>query len=83
MDRTADTPEAAQRRARLAEFEALLARLRGQYDILMNGFKFDEARRLVARIEAAERERAAAAAVVPPPSEPDPVPYTVARRRRR
>jgi len=71
----------AARRARLAELEAELARLRGQHDLSINKFKFDEARALHSRIEAVERERDALAAAVPPVSEPPPAPYSVARRR--
>jgi len=79
-----NTDDAAAKRARLGELDAALTRLRAQYDLLMNAFKFDEARALVAQIEAAERERAALAETLPPISAPTPAaPYTVARRRRR
>jgi hypothetical protein len=71
------------RRLRLAEVEASLARLRMRYDTLMNAFKFDEARALVADIEAAEREQQALAASLPPPLDEKPAPYVVARRPRR
>jgi hypothetical protein len=74
---------AAAKRARLAELDAALARLREQYDVLMNAFKFDEVRALVAPIEVLERERAALAAALPPLSLPRAAPYSVARRRRR
>ena len=67
---------------RLAELDRAVARLRAQYDVLMNAFKFDEARAIAPAIEAAERERAAVAAEVPPEAVPEPQPYTVARRRR-
>jgi len=50
---------------------------------LMNAFKFDDARALVALIEATERERAALAESSPPMSAEPPTPYAVARRRRR
>jgi hypothetical protein len=60
----------ASRRARLAELEAALVRLRAQYDVLMNRFRFEEAREIAAHIETAERERAIAAASLPPPAEP-------------
>ena len=73
----------APRRARLGELEATLARLRAEYDVLMNAFRFDAARALVAPIEAAERERAALEAALPPLPPPAAIPYTVARRRRR
>jgi hypothetical protein len=74
-------PTAAQR-ARLAEFETALAQLRAQYDVLMNGFKFDAARALVPRIEAAERAAKALAQTLSSPPEPVPTPFTVTRRRR-
>lgn len=78
----ADT--AAAQRARLAELDAALTRLRERYDLLMNAFKFDAAKALHARIEAAERERGALARTLPPqPTEPPPAPYAVAARRRR
>jgi len=72
-------------RARLAALDAALARLRTRYDILMNAFKFDEAKAVATDIEAGERERATLAAALPPLREPTPEtpPYTVARRRRR
>jgi hypothetical protein len=75
-------PSAA-RRARFVELVTALAQLRAQYDVLMNGFKFDEARALVPRIEAAERAAKALAQTLPPPPEPVPTPFTVTRRRRR
>jgi hypothetical protein len=72
-------------RARLARTEAMLAQLRTQYDVLISGFKFDEARDLVPRIEAAERQRAVLAASLPPvvDAAPPPVHRVHARRRRR
>jgi hypothetical protein len=70
------------KRTRLAEVEAALARLRAQYDILTNAFKFDEARALVGAIEAAERERAALVAALPLPEPAPAQPFTVDRRRR-
>jgi hypothetical protein len=66
---------------RLAELDAALARLRGQYDMLMNAFEFEEASLLAPAIEATERERKTLASALP--AEPPPVPYTVSRRRRR
>ena len=82
-DARRDGDETARKRTRLAELEARLARLRAQYDLLTNAFKFDEAHALVAPIEAAERERAALVAAVPPVPAPGSMPFTVARRRRR
>jgi len=75
--------DSAARRARFAEAEATLARLRERYDQLMNAFKFDEARALVGAIEAAERERAALAAALPTEMADEPRPYRVERPRRR
>jgi hypothetical protein len=69
--------------ARLVELEAELARLRAHYDLLMNAFKFDAARTLVASIDAAERERAALAESLPPRPAEKSAPYAVVRRRRR
>jgi hypothetical protein len=77
-------PEIAAQRARLAELDEALARLRARYDVLMNAFKFDEARAIATLIEAHETERQALAATLPPLPEPaPPTPYAVARRRRR
>jgi hypothetical protein len=73
--------EEAARRARLAAAEHDLARFEAQYDLLMSHFKFDEAKALRPRIEAAERECRALSAGLPPPPEPLPAPFTVARRR--
>lgn len=77
--------EVAGRRAALAEAEARLAHMRARYDVLMNAFKFDEARALAAAIEGVERERTALAATLPPPAPEQNKPFTVAlpRRRRR
>jgi len=76
--------EIAAQRTRLVELDEALAWLRARYDVLMNAFKFDEARAVAARIEAHEAERQALAEALPPLAEPaPPMPYTVARRRRR
>jgi hypothetical protein len=70
-------------RARLTELDEALARLRGRYDVLMNAFKFDEARAVATRIEAHEQERQALVETLPPLRESAPPnPYAVARRRR-
>jgi hypothetical protein len=58
------------RRVRLAALEATLTRLRGQYDLAMSAFKFDEARELAPQIEAIDRERALLAASLPHVDEP-------------
>jgi hypothetical protein len=76
-------PEIAAQRVRLAVLDAALARLRAQYDVLINAFKFDEARAVATRIEAYETEPQALAATLPPHPEPaPPTPYAVAHRRR-
>jgi hypothetical protein len=68
----------------LAAIEAALVQLRERYDVLMNAFRFDAAKALHARIEAAESERRALVASLPPlPKAPAPAPYTVTRPRRR
>jgi hypothetical protein len=73
--------------AKRRQFEALTARLaelRAQYDVLMNAFKFEEARALHPRIDAAECEHRELIARLPPsPPDAPPAPYSVARRRRR
>lgn len=75
--------DTALNRTRLAELDRTVARLREQYDVLMNAFKFDEARALAPAIEAAERERAAVAARLPVEAAPKPKPYVVIPGRRR
>jgi len=72
--------DTAPNHTRLAELDRVIARLQGQYDVLMNAFKFDEARALAPAIEAAECERAALAATLPPEAPPKPRPYGVMRR---
>lgn len=71
------------RRAKLADIEAELTRLRERYDQLMNAFRFDEARKLADAVAAAEREHAALTAQLSPPALDEGKPYTVARPRRR
>jgi hypothetical protein len=74
----------AAKRARLNDLDAALARLRAQYDVLINAFKFDEAKEVSARIETNERERQSLAEGLPPlPAPAQQAPYAVARRRRR
>jgi hypothetical protein len=68
-------PEIAAQRARLAELDDALTQLRAQYDVLMNAFKFDEARTVAAHIEVHEQERQKLAAMLPPLPEPGPTPY--------
>jgi hypothetical protein len=75
--------DTAPNRTRLAQLDRAIARLRGQYDVLMNAFKFDEARALVPAIEEAECERATLAARLPAEAVPEPKPYAVIRGRRR
>jgi len=57
-------------RARLAEIERDLARLRYRHDIAMSAFRFEEATALGPRIAALEAERQALAAAVPARGEP-------------
>jgi hypothetical protein len=83
VSRSGTDDDVAARRARLVELEVALARLRAQYDLLMNAFRFEAARSLVASIDAAERERAALAESLPPLSAEPPTAYAVTRRRRR
>ena len=73
----------AAERARLAELDAKLDRLRAQYETLMNRFKFEEARDLAPLIAAAEDERALLAEILPPPSETPPAPVRLLRTPRR
>jgi len=84
MIEPADLRSAAAKHRELATIATRLDDLRAQYDVLMNAFKFDEARRLHARIEAAEREHRQLAASLPalPPAS-SPAPYRVSARRRR
>jgi len=78
------TDDIAGMRIRLAEIEAGLTRLRERYDLLMNHFKFDEAKGVQGEIEVAEQARRALSARLPPPAaEPVPTPFTVARPRHR
>lgn len=53
-------------RARLAEIEAELARLRYRHDIAFSAFRFEEATALGAPIAELERERALLTASLPP-----------------
>jgi hypothetical protein len=74
-------------RARLAEIDGELTRLRYRHDIAMSAFRFEEATSLGPAISALEKERAALAASVPPPDPPAGVIPTLAtprmlRRRR-
>jgi hypothetical protein len=57
-------------RARLAEIERELARLRYRHDIAMSAFRFEEATALGPAIAALERERQALDAALPAPAEP-------------
>lgn len=57
----------AEQRARLAEIERELARLRYRHDIAMSAFRFEEATALGPAIAALEAERQALAVAVPNP----------------
>lgn len=73
------------RRARLAEVERDLARLRYRHDIAMSAFRFEEATALGPRIASLEKERQALAMTLPPADEAPTgvVPTLAAPRRRR
>ena len=57
-------------RARLAEIDADLARLRAEHDIAMSAFKFDDANALLREIAVLEDERRPLAATQPPVATP-------------
>lgn len=65
----------ARRRARLADVERELARLRHRHDIAMSAFKFEEATALGPAIAALENEQRTLAAAIPT-SPADPAPPT-------
>jgi hypothetical protein len=73
--------EIAAKRGKLAELDAELTRLRTRYDLLLSGFRFDEAKALIAEIETLEHERGRLAAILPPPEPGPSAPYAVTRRR--
>jgi hypothetical protein len=60
----------AARRARLAELERELARLRYRHDIAMSAFRFEEAMALGPAIAELDKERQALAAILPAAAEP-------------
>ena len=74
----------AARRARLAEVERELVRLRYRHDIAMSAFRFEEATVLGPAIAVLENERQRLAANLPEP-EPDAgaIPVMARPRRRR
>lgn len=76
--------EIAAKRARLAEIERELVRLRYRHDIAMSAFRFEEATALGPAIAALEAERQAVAASLPPGPEPTTgvVPELLRRPRR-
>ncbi|MGE0258236.1 MAG: hypothetical protein AB7H71_03560 [Alphaproteobacteria bacterium] len=71
------------RRARLAEIDRELARLRYRHDIAMSAFRFEEATALGPQIAALEKERQRLAAAVPQIEPPTGVAPVLARPRRR
>ena len=79
--------DSAARRARFADVEAELGRLRHLHDIAMSAFRFEEATALGPAIAALERERQALAAELPPAAAATGVVPALARpgrmRRRR
>jgi hypothetical protein len=68
-------------RARLAEVERELARLRYRHDIAMSAFRFEEATALGPAISALEKERQALAGSAPQPEPPTSVVPTLATPR--
>jgi hypothetical protein len=79
-----DANNIPENRDRLVVIEERLARLRAQYDLLMSAFKFDEAREVFARIEAATGERDGLAKALPvlPPAPPPASVETIRPRSR-
>jgi hypothetical protein len=71
----------AAKRARLAEIERDLTRLRYRNDIAMSAFRFEEATALGPAIAALEQERQVLAAGLPKP-EAAPVPFVPGLQRR-
>jgi hypothetical protein len=65
MDSADPERDLAARRARLAEIEHDLARLRYRHDIAMSAFRFEEATALGPAIAALEQERERLAAALP------------------
>jgi hypothetical protein len=72
----------AAKRARLAEVERDLARLRYRHDIAMSAFRFEEATALGPAIATLEHERQVLAAALPPAEAPQPTIPMLHRRPR-
>jgi hypothetical protein len=84
MNTPNDAAAIAAKQRQLDVMTAKLSELRAGYGVLMNAFKFDEARALHARIEATEREHRELIAQLPSHQpEATPRPYRVAMRRHR
>jgi len=75
-------PETA-RRARLAEIDRDLNRLRYRHDIAMSAFRFEEATALGPAIAALEKERELLAAALPQVEPPTGIAPILVRPRRR
>ena len=74
----------AAKRARLADIERELVRLRYRHDIAMSAFRFEEATALGPAIAALESERQSLAAALPaPPAETGVVPVLARPRHPR
>jgi hypothetical protein len=73
----------ATQRARLAEVERELWRLRYRHDIAMSAFRFEEATALGPAIAALEAERQALAAALPEPEPATGIIPTLLRKPRR
>jgi hypothetical protein len=71
------------RRARLAELDRELARLRYRHDDAMSAFRFEEATALGPAIAALEKERQLLAAALPQAEPPTGTAPILARPRRR
>jgi hypothetical protein len=84
MNAPNDDETTAAIRRQLTALTDRLDSLRARYDVLMNAFKFEEARAVQSQIETAEREHSDLAAALPAPVSPSrtPATYRVATRRR-
>jgi hypothetical protein len=71
------------RRARLAEIDRELTRLRYRHDIAMAAFRFEEATALGPAIATLEKEREQLAAILPNVEPPTGISPVLARPRRR
>jgi hypothetical protein len=82
-ERPSAAPPFSAQRARLAEIDRDLARLRYRHDIAMSAFLFEEATALGPAIAALEKDREHLAAALPDGEPPTGVVPVLARPRRR